>query len=66
MRTIDLDGFLVAIERRKVVLGVDESAGAVDARRNTGARRTAAKRDALRRAEDRALASGVAPVPSCY
>ena len=66
MRTIDLDGFLVAVEQRKAVLGLDESAGAVEARRNKGARRTAAKRETLRRADARAVAAGAAPVASYY
>lgn len=66
MRTIDLNSFLGDVRARKAAIGLDESAVAVAARRNGGARRTASKRAALARAERRAMAAGVAPVPANY
>lgn len=66
MRMADLDCFLVAVEERKASVGLDESASAVEARRNTGARRSVAKRDALRRADLRAAAVGRPRVLSYY
>jgi hypothetical protein len=64
MRTLTLIGFLADIERRKAGLSVDESAGAVDALRNKGGSRTAAKRAILQRAKARARLAGVKPVRS--
>jgi hypothetical protein len=64
MRTLTLNGFLAEIERRKAGLEIDESPGAVDALRNKGVIRTAAKRALLHRAKDRARKAGVRPVRS--
>ena len=64
MRTLTLIGYLLEIERRKSGLSVDESAGAVDAMRNKGASRTAAKRAIIKRARARAKLAGVRPVRS--
>ena len=64
MRTLTLIGFLADIERRKAALSVDESAGAVDALRNKGKYRTAAKRAIIQRARARARLAGVKPVRS--
>jgi hypothetical protein len=64
MRTLTLLGFLADVERRKARLDVDESAGAVDALRNKGGSRTAAKRAILQRAKARARLAGVKPVRS--
>ena len=62
MRTLTLISFLDEIERRKAGLSVDESAGAVDALRNKGGSRTAAKRGIIERARARARRAGVKPV----
>jgi hypothetical protein len=61
MRTLTLTGFLAEIERRKLGLAMDESAGAVDALRNKGGSRTPAKRAIIERARDRARRAGVRP-----
>ena len=64
MRTLTLIGFLAEIERRKRSLRMDESAGAVEALRNKGGSRTAAKRAMIKRARVRAQRAGVRPVRS--
>ncbi len=63
---VKLRDFLAAVEARKASLGVREAPAAIEALRNKGGRRTPAKRDLLRRAEERALAAGRQPVPSYY
>ena len=64
LRTLTLIGYLAEIERRKADLRVDESPGAVDALRNKGKWRTAAKRAILQRAKARARLAGVRSVRS--
>lgn len=66
MQTQSLYSFLSDVEGRKVALGVDESASAVDALRNSGKRRTPAKRALLRAAADRARTAGVEPIPARF
>ena len=66
MQTFNLYSFLADAEERKRQAGIDESAAAVEALRNKGARRTPAKRAMLRRAEDRARRAGIDPVPSYF
>jgi hypothetical protein len=61
MRTLTLTAFLAEIERRKAGLAMDESAAAIDALRNKGGSRTAAKRAIIKRARDRARLAGVKP-----
>lgn len=66
MKTLELNSYLVRVKARKAALGLDEGAGAVDVRRNKGARRSASKRALLRNADKRAKAAKVAPVVSYY
>ncbi|GAA5049765.1 hypothetical protein GCM10023208_08210 [Erythrobacter westpacificensis] len=66
MKTLELNSYLAGVKARKAALGLDEGAEAVDARRNKGGRRSASKRALLRKAEKRAKAAKVAPVPSYY
>jgi hypothetical protein len=51
MQTVQLERFLADVEARKASRGVVED---TEALRNKGARRTPAKRELLRRAEERA------------
>lgn len=64
MRQTDLSTFLRVIETRKALVGLDESASAVESRRNKGGRRTASKQALLRRNEQRAEAAGLDPIVS--
>ncbi|MBY6015129.1 hypothetical protein KUV75_09485 [Qipengyuania gaetbuli] len=66
MRTIELNCFLGDVRARKAQLGFDESAEAVDARRNNGVRRTASKRRVLAQIAERAEAAGVEALPASY
>jgi hypothetical protein len=61
MITLELEAYLAEIAAREKALGIDESPEAVEALRNKGTRRTAAKREALRLADERARAAGRRP-----
>ncbi|QSB45917.1 hypothetical protein EB810_14800 [Altererythrobacter sp. FM1] len=66
MKTLDLNCYLDSIQARKAEL---ERVGAfpdADVCRNSGARRNAGKRAALKRADTRAIAAGIAPVSANY
>ncbi len=64
MRQTDLSTFLCGIETRKALVGFDESAPAIESRRNKGGRRTASKRALLRRNGQRAEAANLEPIVS--
>lgn len=66
MKTLELTGYLAGVNARKVMLAPDGAVLAVESCRNGGARRTAGKRTALKRADTRAKAAGVQPVLSNY
>jgi len=65
MKTIKLDGYLGGVKARKAKLAPAEVL-VVESCRNGGARRTSKKRAALKRAENRAKAAGIQPVPANY
>lgn len=64
MRTETLSRFLAAVERRKALVGLDESPEGVEGRRNKGARRSAAKRALIKSTERRARSANVEPIRS--
>ena len=65
MKTIELDGYLDGVKARKAQLS--RSGGLVaETCRNGGARRTPKKRAALKRADNRAKAVGIQPIPANY
>jgi hypothetical protein len=66
MRVIELDRLLEDIEARKTRLGLCDTPEALEALRNTGERRSPAKREMLRRAAARARASGKDPIPAHF
>jgi hypothetical protein len=63
MRSLKLEAYLAEIAARKKALGIDVSPEAIEALRNKGTRRTAAKREALSLAEQRARAAGLMQTP---
>jgi hypothetical protein len=63
---VTLRDFLSDVETRKAKLGMLDTPAGTEAMRNRGTRRTAKKRELLRRAEERARAAGKAPVPAYY
>ena len=66
MKRIDLNSYLVGVKARKAKLAPDSGLLVVESCRNGGARRTPKKRAALKRADLRAKAAGVQPVPANY
>lgn len=66
MKTLELNGYLAGVKARKAKLAPKGGVLEVDSCRNGGARRTAAKRSALKRADTRAKAASVQPVLSNY
>lgn len=64
VRTIDIDTLLTRVRARKRQLGIADSSDAP--LRNDGTRRTAAKRELLRRTAARAHAAGRDALPSRY
>ena len=64
MKSIQLSTYLSAVKARKAALCFDESADAVDVRRNKGGRRSARKREILANAADRAATAGTGKVIS--
>ncbi len=66
MKTLELNGYLAAVDARKAKLASDRTVLAVESCRNGGARRTAKKRSALERADARAKAAGVESILSNY
>lgn len=66
MQQIALSEFLADVSARKVELGFDDGAEAVEARRNKGARRTARKAAILARTQERARAAGREPLVTSY
>lgn len=66
MKTLELGSYLEGVQARKATLSRDSGVLAIEPCRNGGARRTASKRAGLARAEVRAKAAGVKPVPSNY
>lgn len=61
-----LQDFLAKVEARKASVGMSDTQGDTEAMRNKGERRTPQKRELLRRAAERARASGREPVASYY
>lgn len=66
MKTLELTGYLAGVNARKATLAPDDAMMAGESCRNGGARRTAGKRSALKRADARAKAAGLPPVISNY
>ncbi|WP_299309663.1 hypothetical protein [uncultured Croceicoccus sp.] len=66
MKTLELNGYLAGVKARKAKLAPTVAVPAVESCRNSGARRTAEKRSALKRADARAKVAGVQPVLSNY
>lgn len=66
MKTLELTGYLAGVNARKAKLAPNGAVLAGESCRNGGARRAAGKRSALERADARATAAGVQPVPSNY
>lgn len=62
MVRVTLSELLDAIEARKAAIGLRDTPEMTEALRNKGARRTAEKRELLKRVEDRARAAGKTPV----
>ena len=63
---MDLYRFLEEVEKRKRELGVEDSSQAAEQLRNRGGSRSAAKREMLRRAAERARNAGIEPVRSYF
>jgi len=63
---VELREFLVGVAARKAALGMLDTPTETEAMRNKGLRRTPEKRELLRRNAERAVSSGVKPVPSHY
>ncbi|CAM4207737.1 Histone H1 [Novosphingobium lubricantis] len=66
MKTLELNGYLAGVNARKEKLAPDGAVLVVESCRNGGARRTAQKRSALKRADARAKAANVQPILSNY
>ncbi|WP_157668087.1 hypothetical protein [Croceicoccus marinus] len=66
MKTLELNGYLAGVSARKAELASNGVMLAVESCRNGGARRTAEKRSALKRADARAKVADVQPVLSNY
>lgn len=66
MRTLELTGYLAGVNARKTKLAPDGAVPVVELCCNSGARRTAEKRSALRRADARAKAANAQPILSNY
>lgn len=66
MKTLELNGYLAGVNARKAKLVPEDAVPAVESCRNGGARRTAKKRSALKRADARARAGSVQPILSNY
>ncbi len=64
MKSIQLGSYLASVRARKAAFRFDESAAAVDARRNNGGRRLRGKRELLANAAKRAEAAGASTVIS--
>lgn len=66
MKTLELTGYLAGVNARKTKLAPNGLVLAVESCRNSGVRRSAEKRSALRRADARAKAANVQPILSNY
>lgn len=66
MKMLELTGYLADINARKTKLASDGAVLGAESCRNSGARRTAGKRSALKRADARAKAASVQPILSNY
>lgn len=66
MKTLELNGYLAAVDARKAKLASDGTVLAGESCRNGGARRAAQKRSALERADARAKAASVQSILSNY
>ncbi len=58
---IQLREFIARVDARKLALGIADGPAEIEAMRNQGTRRTPAKRELLRRAEERAREAGHKP-----
>jgi hypothetical protein len=63
---VTLRDFISSVENRKAELGMSDTPTAIEAMRNKGANRTPEKRELLRRADERARAAGLEPIPAYY
>lgn len=66
MKTFELTGYLAGVNARKTKLAPDGGVLVAESCRNSGARRTAEKRSALKRADARAKAANVQSILSNY
>jgi hypothetical protein len=66
MQTLNLYAFIAEAEGRRRELFIDDSPAATDALRNKGERRTPAKREMLRRMDERGRMAGAEPLRSYY
>jgi hypothetical protein len=66
MMVVSLDRLIEQVEARKLATGLLDTPEATEAMRNKGGQRTPAKRELLRRTEERARARGLAPVAAYY
>lgn len=63
---ITLQDHLARVEARKIELGIIDTPAAIEAMRNKGGKRTAEKRELLRRTAARARAAGRKPIISYF
>ncbi|MGI4939963.1 MAG: hypothetical protein ACRYHQ_05275 [Janthinobacterium lividum] len=63
---ITLRDHLAQVAARKAQLGIVETTADTDAMRNKGGQRTLAKRELLRRVDERAQAAGRSPIVAYY
>ncbi len=63
-RMVDASAFVQAVEARKRALGLSDEA--IEAARNSGRRRTPAKREQISRIQERARAAGMQPLAANF
>ena len=66
MNTVSFKAFQQQLNARKAALGMIDTPAEIESLRNKGASRTPAKRELLRRAEERARVAGVQPVKAYF
>ncbi|CDG38946.1 hypothetical protein [Asaia bogorensis] len=65
-RPVRWDQMQKRIQARKAALGITDSAESVEALRNKGGKRTAGKRELLRRVTQRSIDAGLEPVAAYF
>jgi len=66
MKTVSFKTFQQQVNARKAALHMLDTQAEIEALRNKGANRTPAKRELLRRAEERARDAGLQPVKAYF